>query len=393
MNQLRRFKDFVNANRYPLALFLASRIGLLICVYIGLVLMPVREGEGFWRAASDNLFLDGFARWDSGWYIDIAKNGYLNTGSQRDTAFFPAYPLLLSLARNLGDTWLAVWGMALSNSLFCCGLCLTFQLTKSLLSEKTSRLAVALLAFAPASIFFSSVYTESLFFASTAFSFWLAKKGRLYPAMAAAAIASTTRVVGFFCVPFAYAYFHSTTTSAKTDSPVNVNFRPRSIARLLSALAVGFSPIAIHLLYLRIRFGDFMEFVQSQKDWSGVSSAWILRETWQPILGLQIDRILAGELALMNMINLVALLLSAVVIVIGFAKRLLPLPLLLWALLTVLTSFSVWTSGLRYVSAVFPVAMLLAFAFRRLPVEIVIGCSAMAMALFAITFSHWYWVA
>ena len=180
---------------------------LLACVYLGLVLIPhLARGEGLWREYPDNLILDGLARWDSGWYLRIARYGYLDAagGSQRDTAFFPAYPLVLSLANLLSQKALAGWGIIVSNTFFLAGLCLTYDLVKTFKSRRLARRVIALMAFSPASVFFSAVYTESMFFVFSTAAFRLAQKRKPYSAMLCAAIASLTRVVGFACVPFTY---------------------------------------------------------------------------------------------------------------------------------------------------------------------------------------------
>jgi len=51
---------------------------LIVVVYIGLALIPIADGQGLWRNFEHNLFLDGFARWDSGWYFHIAEKGFTN---------------------------------------------------------------------------------------------------------------------------------------------------------------------------------------------------------------------------------------------------------------------------------------------------------------------------
>src|SRR5215218_8167016 len=41
-------------------------------------------------------WLAGWAQWDSGWYHEIAANGYSYVvGQQSTVAFFPAYPLVV----------------------------------------------------------------------------------------------------------------------------------------------------------------------------------------------------------------------------------------------------------------------------------------------------------
>ena len=45
-------------------------------------------------SAPRNTFWDTFARWDSGWYVGIARDGYkFAEGGRSNLAFFPAYPL------------------------------------------------------------------------------------------------------------------------------------------------------------------------------------------------------------------------------------------------------------------------------------------------------------
>jgi hypothetical protein len=54
--------------------------------------------------------LDMWARWDSGWYLDIALNGYALRGpietTQSNVAFFPLYPLLIrTLLLLVPESW------------------------------------------------------------------------------------------------------------------------------------------------------------------------------------------------------------------------------------------------------------------------------------------------
>lgn len=76
---------------------------------------------GFWRAYPNNLFLDGWARWDSGWYKSIAEIGYsnlpMNEWGQSNTVFFPLYPLLMRMMRAIiPDTYIC--GVIISNVSF-----------------------------------------------------------------------------------------------------------------------------------------------------------------------------------------------------------------------------------------------------------------------------------
>lgn len=388
-----RLQEAALSSRYPLRVFLASRACLFLCVYLSLVVIPVREGEGFWRAAADNLFLDGFVRADAGWYLEIAKHGYSDiggAGAQKNTAFFPALPLLLSIAIAHGERIAILWGLAITNLLFCIGLCFTFAISRELMGEKVARLSVAILAFGPFSFFFSCIYTESLFLASTAASFWLARKGCAWASMTAAAIASITRVVGFLCIPFAFLVCLSSTRNL---SPKHTIMDSTAIFKHLPSLIFAIMPLTIHLTYLNVSFGSPLKFVSSQQGWSSLSSVEVLANSWRPLAHLELGAIGSGDLQIMNIINSAALAATAACLILAILRKMLPFYLLAWALLTIVASSSVWTSGLRFASAIFPVSIVAAIFCRRLQPELVIACSGMMMGTFAIAFSHWYWVA
>ena len=97
MEKEKKIAIWWKTNSWLVKAFLLSRVGLFLLAYLSLILIPVVTGEGFWRAFPQNLFLDGWSRWDSGWYIDIARNGYSDTlqNVYMNVAFFPLYPLLI----------------------------------------------------------------------------------------------------------------------------------------------------------------------------------------------------------------------------------------------------------------------------------------------------------
>jgi hypothetical protein len=62
--------------------------------------------------------MEVFAAWDSGWYFDIARQGYyFNPAGESSIAFFPLYPLLMrAVAWPFGGSDKALWvaGIAIS---------------------------------------------------------------------------------------------------------------------------------------------------------------------------------------------------------------------------------------------------------------------------------------
>src|SRR5687768_2659196 len=86
--------------RVVLPIHLASRFGVLLIGFLAVVLIgfPAAAG-GRWQIYGNEL-LDLPGRWDTGWYIGIANEGYVYVpdapaNHQQNIAFFPAYPMAI----------------------------------------------------------------------------------------------------------------------------------------------------------------------------------------------------------------------------------------------------------------------------------------------------------
>ncbi|HVS28644.1 MAG TPA: mannosyltransferase family protein [Solirubrobacteraceae bacterium] len=158
---------------------------------------PARLTSGF--GAFGDLLVGPAARWDSVWFLAIAKDGYI--GDDR-TAFFPLYP---TLVRGLGGTLVA--GVALSTAALFVALVLLHRLVELELGERVARASVTLLAFFPMAFFFSAVYSESLFLALSLGAFWCARRERWPAAGALGGLAAATRSSGLLLLlPLAILY-------------------------------------------------------------------------------------------------------------------------------------------------------------------------------------------
>lgn len=171
--------------------FLISRLISSLFVYIGHIqrefLSPVPGG---WEGVS-NWWLNPWTTYDSEWYIDIAINGY----TEQTSAFFPLYPLLLKIGGET-ESSVALTGVLISNACFLAALAVVFLLTKLDFNENISSATVWLMAFFPATIFFSAVYTESLFLLLLVSSYYLARRGYWLGAGVAGLLASLTKNPG-----------------------------------------------------------------------------------------------------------------------------------------------------------------------------------------------------
>ncbi len=155
---------------------------------------PGRMSTSFGRVG--NVLSAPAVRWDSIGYLNIAAHGYTQA---RETILFPLYPLAIA-ALGWAISSDVIAGILISSISFAVGLILLHRLTELELGRRAADAAVLLLMFAPVSLFFSAVYTESLFLALSVGSIYAARRGHLLAAAALAALAAVTRVTGVLLV-------------------------------------------------------------------------------------------------------------------------------------------------------------------------------------------------
>lgn len=138
--------------------------------------------------------LIGSIKWDGIYYLEIAKNGY--DLSSNNAAFYPLYPLLVSLISKVGLGYSAAAHLINAVALVFAAQGLYVL---SLLVTKRRRIALmavlAWLAF-PAAHFFIAFYTEALFSALVVWSLYFLMRQRYLWAGVLAGLASGTRGAG-----------------------------------------------------------------------------------------------------------------------------------------------------------------------------------------------------
>lgn len=115
-----------------------------------------------------------FARWDTVWFLSIARDGY-DDGAR--AAFFPLYPLLVgALGTVLRSDLIA--GVAVSLVALTAALVALHRLVALDFGDRVARRAVLAVAFFPMSFFLSAVYSEALYLALSVGAFLAARSGR-----------------------------------------------------------------------------------------------------------------------------------------------------------------------------------------------------------------------
>ena len=144
-------------------------------------------------------------RWDTGWYLQIARDGYQFTAaagasSQQNIVFFPGFPLLVRGAALLlgnGQGAYVLGGTVTSFAAFVLALAYLYCLAREFLTAEQSTTALWLLAVYPFAIFYGAIYSESLFLLGTVGAFHHYRRGELVRAGGWGLLVGLTRPNGF----------------------------------------------------------------------------------------------------------------------------------------------------------------------------------------------------
>ena len=179
-----------------------------------------------------------FARYDSGWYYSIARDGYgppPPPGTESAHAFFPLYPMLargLYLFTGLNPLWALT---AVSWIAFVLALPLFGEECRARLGKERARGPLPFLLLYPVAFFFAAAYTESLFFLLLLLAFRLIRTERPLAAMFVGLLLGLTRAPAAAVGPgLALAYV----------------LRPGERKRLPMAAALSVSPLAGVFAYI-----------------------------------------------------------------------------------------------------------------------------------------------
>jgi hypothetical protein len=137
-----------------------------------------------------------YARYDSGWYASIARDGYgppPAPGMESAHAFFPLYPMVargLLLLTGLAPLWALT---AVSWAAFVFALPLFGEECRSRLGPERARGPLPFLLLYPVAFFFAAAYTESLFFLLLLLAFRFIRTDRPLAAVGVGVLLGLTR--------------------------------------------------------------------------------------------------------------------------------------------------------------------------------------------------------
>ncbi len=372
----------------PILAFSLSRAGIALVAYVAEPLVVDSASVPPYHIRPDNVLLDVFgSRWDTGFYLSIAEEGYRYQGVPLPSvAFFPLLPLLIRLVTLVvGDPLIA--GILITNVSLLGAAILLYRLVGVEWGTGVADRAVWYLLIFPTSFFGSAIYTESLFLLCTIGALYFSRRGFWESAGMLGFAAALTRFVGIIAAPMLLVEWW-------------IQRRQRPAEERPSLLALG-APAAVplgtaaYMVYLYQAFGDPLAFANGAAAWNRVPRSPLATVTallhtppegWTAAL-------LAGHLPLNDWLDLLlALLFLSLGIVLLYQRR--------WseAVFVLLGALIPFSSGLligqrRYVWVLFPAFILLArWGDRPWGDRLITLISLLGLGLFTVMFANWYWV-
>jgi hypothetical protein len=192
--------------------------------------------------------------WDGLWYKLIAEEGY--GFADANAAFWPLFPWLMRLGHDVTGAEPETFGWVIANLSFVGALILLYRLVSIDFDIQVARRTLWAIALFPTSLFFSAVYTESLFLLLAVAALLGARKGNWWVAGIAGALAALTRSYGvLLLIPFAALFWQQYGLSIR-------RWLPNAIPAALPAL--GPVIFGYHLEQVR---GNWRHFIHVQSQW------------------------------------------------------------------------------------------------------------------------------
>lgn len=370
--------------------FISTRILLIIVGLVTPLFLSLNTSlapanlveEGTWFVPTR--IVDMWVRWDSGWYLSVAQSGYQmgeNVRVESNLAFFPVYPLLISLVQYpipMENTIaVALAGLLVAQVAFFTALVVVHAFVQRITKDKDlANATIWFVAVFPSSFFLSSVYSESTFLLLSALSLWWAVTKRWWLAGIAGSLLGATRLVGLaILIPLVWIYLDQIQWNLS---------KVTTQAAWLAVVPLGILAFFSHLYDVT---GSFFAALSVQEAW-GRNLANPLQSFFTPTgywLGItQLDQL-----------AIAAVVLAAVWLVVCKPFRYAaPLALYSLALITPTLTTGTLDSSTRFAGVIIPFFMAGAVVLQHKKTSrwlVYTGCLLVQLLLFA-RFTQFYWV-
>jgi hypothetical protein len=367
-----------------------TRLGVLVIGLLAVHVIGYPQGRAPIRVAVGEV-ANLPARFDAGWYLAIATQGYEYTPNrfdrQQNLVFFPAFPtamawLSLLVARQV------VWSGAIVSILaFAWAMRYLYRLARELMDDERAAVAVALVAVYPFAVFFSAPYTEGLFLLAMLGAWWHLRRDQRWAGFAWGFVAGLTRPNGcLLSVPLGLMVLAPLWKHGRLQRPAGGWLSLSD--RLLVAAAPGLGMLA-YSAYVYDLTGDPFMWIRLQAAWGreNIGVASFLAGEWRSLGEQGLYGYATGDVP--NFLNALAALSFAASIVPVWRHFGAPAAVLIAVNLLPSLASGGWLSVGRATSVLFPVFLWLADAVPARHRLIWIGAFAAVQGLAAALFFTW----
>jgi hypothetical protein len=275
--------------------FVWSRAMVLAVGFLAVVLVGYAPNAPPYRISKNEL-VNLPLRWDAGWYLQIALDGYADVDrsrpqGQQNIAFFPAYPMTVRIVaalfglrsvasleevRGNRAEWqyhqhrlIALAGIMVSLGSFAWALVYLFRLAREMLDVDAARGSVAIACAYPYALFFSAMYTESLFLLVTVAAFYHLRRGEHLAAGLWGLLAGLTRPNGcLLSVPLGLlALQQGFAARRQAGTPAGP-----ALVRALTAAAMPGIGMLLYSAYLYEQTGRPLAWMDAHRAWGRVAT-------------------------------------------------------------------------------------------------------------------------
>jgi hypothetical protein len=392
--------SFRTALKEALAVFVFSRLTILILTYLCVVLLP-QVGGGFLNCTHGihpNPCLLSWYRWDSQVYVRIAFQGY---ASPPDVVFYPLWPLLLHVGGLLAGGFFPVSyylaGLLLSNICFYFALVLLYCLLSEEFEPSLAKRALFYVAFYPYALFFFAGYSESLFVLLCIAFFLVLRRGKpldWWLAGGIGCLSALNRPTGvLLCLPFLVVYVQRFWFNAERDQ-----YRWFQKVNALAPIALIPAGLLLYAMYLgHTRGNPFIIQTEEAVTWNR-HFVWIWT-TYHRMLKILFTSPLFSLDFVKDLLDLTFTTLPVVALLISWKR--LPLHYSIFALAAFLFSISYplgtvnpMAAQPRYIMSIFPFIVVFAIWGKWPHVDrLLLALWSSLLAFNCILFISHYWVA
>lgn len=248
-------------NGFQKELFIFSLITVVIqhlwLTFTSLVELLLHKERVNWY----NLFIGNYRHWDSGWYVEIARNGFITL---KQTAFWPLYPLFMRITHDVTQTGYAASGIIVSFIAFVFFLYFLGRIATIEFGPNVARATILLFAFFPTAYYFDAVYTESLFMVFGVAAIDRAMANKFWTAGLLASLATLTRNTGVFLdLILLFEYLRHRDMDLRFWTSVWW----KKLNTQVFALTLPAVFLSLYMIYLKNLTGHFLAFLTAEKYW------------------------------------------------------------------------------------------------------------------------------